>query len=436
MSLLLDRRAVLASFGALAMPQFAHAATSGDYKNLQAFIDSYVAARRISGLSVAVVRGASPVVYLNGGTIAFDSAAKCNSDTIWRVYSMSKPITGIAVMKLIEDGKLTLDTQLSTILPAFANMRVRVAANSTDTRPAAGPITIRHLLTHSSGLGYALPGANSPTANAYNANGITPGSRTQGLQPGATLPSAKTLEEMCERLAKLPLDFDPGTRWQYAVGIDVLGLVVKKVSGKASFYDYLKASIFDPLKMHDTDFIVPAAKASRLTSVVAYETQPPGTPRVQTDRPRLLVVEDRKTSAFLRDRDLQSGGGGLVSTARDYARFCQMLVNDGALDGARVIKPETLAIARSNLLQNNVRAAIGGRNGFGAAMQVVMPDSARPGQEPAGGYGWFGIAGTQMFVDPVNKFSVVCMIQMNPTSIPVQQDYKIAAYKDLAAVKV
>ncbi|MEI7932642.1 MAG: serine hydrolase domain-containing protein, partial [Alphaproteobacteria bacterium] len=394
-------------------------------------IDSYVTTKKLPGISVAVIRGASPVVYLNGGTLAFDTPLKTTQDSIYRVYSMSKPITGIAVMKLIEDGKLTLDTRLSSILPEFTNMQVRVQG-STNTRPAAGPILIRHLLTHSSGLGYALPGATSPTANAYNANGITPGSRTQGLQPGATLPSAKTLEEMCERLAKLPLDFDPGTAWQYAVGIDVLGLVVKKVSGKASFYDYLKANIFDPLKMHDTDFVVPHAKAARLTSVVAQETR---TPRVQTDRPRLLVVEDRKTSAFLRDRDLQSGGGGLVSTARDYARFCQMLVNDGTLDGARIIKPETLAVARSNLLQNNVRAAIGGRNGFGAAMQVIMPDSARPGQEPAGSYGWFGIAGTQMFIDPVNKFSVVTMLQMNPTSVPVHHEYKVAAYKDLAVVK-
>ena len=214
------------------------------------------------------------------------------------------------------------------------------------------------------------------------------------------------------------------------VGIDVLGLVAKKVSGKASFYDYLKTTIFDPLKMHDTDFVVPASKASRLTSVVA-EVRTPG---LQSARWPLQVTDDRKTSAFLRDRDIHSGGGGLVSTARDYARFCSMLVNNGTLDGARVLKPETLAIARSNLLQNNVRASIGGRNGFGAAMQVIMPDSARPGQEPAGSYGWFGIAGTQMFVDPTNKFSVVAMIQMQPTAVNLQADYKIAAYKDLAAV--
>ena len=427
----MDRRSLLAAgFTSLLLPQIARAAGAGDYKNLQEMIDKYVADRKISGLSVAIVRGTSPVIYQNGGTIAFDSTSKCTPDTIWRVYSMTKPVTGIAIMRLIEDGKLTLDQPLSSILPEFTTMRVRVQGSATETRPAAGPITIRHLLTHSSGLGYALPGANSPTANAYNANGITPGSRTQGVQPGATLPSAKNLEELCERLAKLPLDFDPGTRWQYAVGIDVLGLVAKKVSGKASFYDYLKTTIFDPLKMHDTDFVVPASKASRLTSVVA-EVRTPG---LQSARWPLQVTDDRKTSAFLRDRDIHSGGGGLVSTARDYARFCSMLVNNGTLDGARVLKPETLAIARSNLLQNNVRASIGGRNGFGAAMQVIMPDSARPGQEPAGSYGWFGIAGTQMFIDPTNKYSVVAMIQMQPTAVNLQADYKIAAYKDLAAV--
>jgi CubicO group peptidase (beta-lactamase class C family) len=427
----MDRRAVLAaSFSALLMPQIARAATAGDYKNLQAFINSYVEPKRLSGISIAILRGNDPVQYLNGGTLAFDTTAKCTPDSIWRIYSMTKPVAGIAVMRLIEDGKLTLDQPLSSILPEFTNMRVRVQG-STDTRPAAGPITIRHLLTHSSGLGYALPGANSPTAQAYNKNGITPGARTVGLQPGADLPSARTLEELCERLAKLPLDFDPGTRWQYAVGIDVLGLVVKKVSGKPSFYDYLKTTIFDPLKMHDTDFVVPAAKASRLTSVVAAERTPGAPPNA---RPRLVVVEDRKTSAYLRDRDIQSGGGGLASTARDYARFCGMLLNNGTLDGARVLKPETVAIARSNLLLNNVRASIGGRNGFGAAMQVVMPDSAAPGREPAGSYGWFGIAGTQMFIDPNNKYSVVTMLQMNPTTEPVQNEYKVAAYKDLAAI--
>ena len=128
-----------------------------------------------------------------------------------------------------------------------------------------------------------------------------------------------------------------------------------------------------------------------------------------------------------------SGGGGLVSTARDYARFNAMLLNEGTLDGARIVKPETVRIARSNLMEAGVK--FGGQNGFGAAMQVILPGGARPGQEPAGSYGWFGIAGTQMFVDPTNKFSVVTMLQMNPTSLPVQADYKVAAYKDFAAVR-
>ena len=130
-----------------------------------------------------------------------------------------------------------------------------------------------------------------------------------------------------------------------------------------------------------------------------------------------------------------SGGGGLVSTARDYARFNAMLLGEGTLDGARIVKPETVRIARSNLMQDGVRAAIGGRNGFGAAMQVIMPDSARPGQEPAGSFGWFGIAGTQMWMDPNNKIAVCLMLQENPTSDPVQNEIRAAAYKDFKAIK-
>ena len=283
------------------------------------------------------------------------------------------------------------------------------------------PILIRHLLTHTSGLGYALPGHSSPTALGYIKNGIVPGSRETMKAAGADFAPARNLEELGQRVAKMPLDFEPGSRWQYAVGIDILGLIIQKVSGK-SFYDYLSASFFQPLKMRDTDFMVPRPKLERFTSV--YASRPGG---------RLEVVEDRKTSAFARDRDIQSGGGGLVSSARDYARFNAMLLNEGILDGVRVVKAETVRVARSNLMEPNV--FFGGRNGYGAAMQVILPGGERPGQEPPGSYGWFGIAGTQMFVDPTNKFSVVTMLQMNPTTYPVQAEYKAAAYRDLATIR-
>jgi CubicO group peptidase (beta-lactamase class C family) len=428
--MMLDRRALLAtSLGALVIPRAAMAATAADYKNLQAFIDSYVnpkltdgsVPRSLPGISIAILRGNDPVQYLNAGRVSYDNPAKVTPDTLWRVYSMTKPITGMATMKLIEDGKLTLDTPISTILPYFKDMRVRVSNGSAETRPAVKPILIRHLLTHTSGMGYALPGNSSPTALGYIKAGILPGSRETAKAAGADFAPARTLDELGERVAKMPLDFEPGSRWQYAVGIDILGLIIQKVSGK-SFYDYLRTNFFEPLKMRDTDFMVPASKLNRFTSV--YAARPGG---------RLEVVEDRKTSAFARDRDIQSGGGGLVSSARDYARFNAMLLNEGILDGGRVVKAETVRVARSNLMEPNV--FFGGRNGYGAAMQVILPGGERPGQEPPGSYGWFGIAGTQMFVDPTNKFSVVTMLQMNPTTYPVQAEYKTAAYKDLATIR-
>jgi CubicO group peptidase (beta-lactamase class C family) len=422
------RRDVLAGLAALSAPGLFTGPAAADpawvgkrYRALQAMLDGYVGDRRLPGGVIAVKRKDAPADFISAGTVAFDTEVSAAPNSIYRLYAMTQPFVGVAAMMLVEDGKLSLDQPLSSILPAFGNMRVIVGGDVNDTRPAASPILIRHLLTHTSGLSYQINGA-APLAALYRKNGIKPASRAIKPDTGE-LPPVRNLDDFGARLAKLPLDFDPGARWQYSVAADLMGLVIQKVSGVA-LWDFLKARIFDPLTMSDTDFVVPANRLGRFTTV--YTKTPSG----------LIASDDRNASPFARDRDLPSGGGGAVSTARDYIRFCTMLLNDGELDGVRLLRPETVHLARSNLMPPGTAFdKLGRPNGFGAFMQVILPGGAAPGAEPAGSYGWSGAAGATMWIDPVNEVAVVVMAQFMPASAyPLYPESRVAAYEDLKAL--
>jgi CubicO group peptidase (beta-lactamase class C family) len=418
----MDRRTLMAAFAALAIPgsAFAKAVAAGDLTNVKAMMDKYVGGKILPGMVYGLRRLGEPPVYLSEGTLDFDTPIKCAPNSIFRVYSMTKPMIGAAAMQMIEKGKFTLDTPIADILPEFKDMKVLTnpASGSTDTRPATKPILIRHILTHTAGFSYSI--GRGPLAQAYIKNGIVPGSRDREKAPGADLAPVTTLPEFAARLSKMPLNRDPGTAWEYAVGIDLMGYIIQVVS-KMPLEQYMARNIWGPLKMVDTDFIVPASKVNRFASVYA------------TQNGAQVKVDDRLHSPFTRDRDLPSGGGGSVSTAIDYLRFTTALVNGGSLDGARILKPESVAIMGSNLMPQGVM--FGGRNGYGAAVAVVLPGGTTPGAEPAGSFWWFGIAGTQMWMDPVNKFTLCLMLQENPTSDPIQAEIRQAAYKDFAALK-
>jgi CubicO group peptidase (beta-lactamase class C family) len=413
---LLDRRTLMMSIAALAAPMGARGATAADYTALKAFIDSYVETKRLPGVVVGVKRANDAPVFMSSGSLAFETMAPARHDSLYRVYSMTKPIACMAAMKLIEDGKFTLDTPVGDILPQFKNTRVITDQATLASRPASKQMTVRHLVTHTSGLSYHIN--NDALARKYQAEGIRPGDRSETAPPGQKV-SAKTLEELCDRLGPLPVNVDPGSRWQYSVAIDVVGAIVQKVSGM-SFYDYLNKIMFTPMGMNDTDFTVPPSKVDRLASVYAVEGGKP------------VVNDDRKTSPFLNGRGIQSGGGGLISSAENYLRFTTMMMNGGVHNGRRLFKADTVKTATSNLMEPGV---LQGRNGYGAGVSVILPGGETAGREPAGSYNWFGIAGTQMWVDPVNKVTVVLMLQLNPTSYPVRAEIRDAAYKDVTRLR-
>ncbi len=417
------RRQVLAGAAGLAAAGLtSRAEAAAGYPRLQAVLDSYVSSKRLPGGVISVQRRGQPIDYVSAGTLAFDTDAKAAPDSLYRVYSMTKPITGAAAMMLVEEGKIRLEQPLADILPEFRDMRVIIGGDVSKTRPAAGPILIRHMLTHTAGFSYNID-AGSPLAAVYRHNGLVPSSRALTPARPGDLDPARDLETFGQRLAKLPLEFDPGTKWQYSVAADLMGLVIQRVSG-LSFWDFLRTRLFEPLRMPDTDFMVPADKLDRFTT--DYYVKPLSAP---------VVIDDRKSSPYARDRELPSGGGGLVSTAHDYARFNAMLLNEGELDGVRVLRPDTVRIASSNLMPAGVTQSIIGKpDGFGAFMQVALVDGDIPGAEPPGSYGWSGAAGTTMWIDPVNEVSVVLMVQFMPAG--AYQTYietRFAAYKDLKA---
>lgn len=412
----MDRRRLLAGLlAAAAASGQSRAASNNVEQSLKRIIDDYVATKRLSGAAVAISDNNNATFWLSAGYTALDGKVAFDRDSICRVYSMTKPITGLAAMLLIEDRMLQLDQPVSDIVPEFRALRVAVDPKSgLESRSARRTMTIRHLLTHSSGLAYWTPQTRTDAlSTAYRAKGITPGNFYPSAlaRPGYG-PQANGLVEMVERLAELPLAAEPGTEWRYSVGLDVLGLVIARVSGKP--LDRFAADrIFAPLDMASTGFVVPQANQSRLTS--NYSVTPAG----------LVPLDPRETSVFRRPPMLLAGGAGLVSSARDFSRFGAMLASDGNLRGRRLARPETIREARSNLLPPEVRYEGGG---FGAGMNVALGGpSAR---DAAGAMSWNGAAGTMWLVNPARGLNLVLMSQfMPPTVYPIWTEVADAVRK-------
>jgi CubicO group peptidase (beta-lactamase class C family) len=414
-----DRRgfigmAGLSAFAAF-IPQPVWALANAKFPTMQAKIDAYVAARKAAGVVAAIGRGTGAPDIVSAGTIALNSQIPADIDSLFRVYSMTKPVTGMAAMILVGEGKMKLDQPISDFLPEFKNMTVLVdGTKNLDAVPAKNPITIRNLLTHTAGLGYSIT-SKGPLLKAYLDNGITPGAVSRfpipGFEGGAPTPDLKTF---AERLAKLPLMAEPGTKWSYSVSLDLMGRVIEVASGM-EFGAFLKARIFEPLKMNSSYFQVPQAEVKRFTTNYGVLNG------------NLLPIDPAASSVYLDKPAFVFGGAGLVCSARDFDRFLAMLIGGGALDKQRIMAPATVALATSNLMPKGASMAgtfVEG-SGFGAGGRVGLG-------EKAGTFGWGGAAGTMSFVDMKRKIRATGMIQyMPPNSLDFPDQFPKWVYDDL-----
>jgi CubicO group peptidase (beta-lactamase class C family) len=364
--------------------------------------DRYVADGRLPGWLVVVTRGGRIAHLAWSGRRDVESGAPVEPDTLWRIYSMTKPVTSVAAMMLWEEGAFELKDPVARFIPAFEDVRVYVrgSAQKPLTAPAGEPVRLWHLLTHTSGLTYGFHHAH-PVDEMYRAAGFE-----------WSTPAGPDLAACCEAWARMPLLFEPGTEWNYSVASDVLGRVVEVVSGQ-SLDAFFAERIFAPLGMRETGFHVAEADAGRLA---ALYTPDPATGRA--------LRNDAMGTAALRPPDALCGGGGLVSTAADYHRFTQMLLGEGELDGVRLLGPRTVRFMARNHLPGDLEAF--GRPlfaettfegvGFGLGFSVVEDPVVGRYPSSRGELAWGGAASTAFWVDPAEELTVLFFTQLLPSS--------------------
>jgi CubicO group peptidase (beta-lactamase class C family) len=387
----------------------------------------YIEAGRFPGTQLLVYRRGKVAYSSVQGLADVERKVALRDDAIFRIYSMTKPITTVAFMMLFEEGRVALDEPVHKYIPEWKNLGVFVAGVSPAflTRPPARPMLIVDLLRHTSGLTYGFQQRSNVDA-AYREKKI-----------GEVI-KAGTLQTMIEDLATIPLEFSPGEAWNYSVSTDVLGYLVGKIAGQP-FEQFLKQRIFDPLSMTDTDFHVPADKAHRFAA--CYSADPQGGFNINvTDRKGgLTLQDDPTTSSFLQPPAFISGGGGLCSTAADYLTFCRTLINGGELGGVRLLGPKTLKLMTSNHLPGGVdlpalsrsmfaEAAYNGI-GFGLGFSVTMDPAKTLIPGSAGEYAWGGAATTSFWIDPAEELIAIFMTQVLPSSAyPIRRELRTMVY--------
>ena len=360
-----------------------------------------VAAGKLAGAYLLVGRHGKVAFREGFGTQGPGQTATPDEETIFRVFSMTKPIIAVTAMTLVEEGKLDLDAPVSKYLPEYANLAVWQADGT--TRPATRTMLVRNLMSHTSGLIYGFIQPTSPLARAWNAGGENR--------------NDVKLRDYARLVAKLPLRTEPGTAWYYSRSIDILGAVVEVASGK-TLDVAVKERVTGPLGMTDTGFWQPAAHTARFAEPLAASNLP-GIGNPYYDYTRMPV--------------LLSGGGGISSTAEDYLRFALMLQGNGTYKGVRILKAESVASLREDQTTPAIRQAglffPGSGVGFGLGGSVVIDDTvARPG---TGTYSWWGIAGTEFWVDPKNDVFMVFMIQNRERAMEYQRKNRAWIYDAL-----
>lgn len=370
---------------------------------------------RLAGVSVMVSRRGQVAYHECRGLADAARGLPMAADTVVRIYSMTKPLTSVALMMLYEEGLFQLDDPITTVLPCFRGMRVW-AGEGREPVPAERDITYRDLLTHTSGLTYGFMNA-TPVDALYREHGVD-------FQTADA-----TLGEVVERAATLPLLAQPGSAWNYSIATDVVGHLVAVLSGQP-FAEFLHERVLAPLGMADTSFQVRPDQVPRFAANYA---------RGEDGRPVLL--DDPATSGFTRARAIASGGGGLVSTAGDYMRFCHLMLGRGTLDGVRLLGRKTVELMTMNHLGGDM-AAMGQARfsessyagiGFGLGFSVMLDPARAQIVGSPGEYAWGGAASTAFWVDPAEELAVILLTQLTPSSTyPIRKELRVLAYAALA----
>lgn len=373
-------------------------------------IERYIEAGQLAGANIAIARRGKLAYLKTLGWANIEEKKSMERDTIFRIHSMTKPIASVAAMILLEEGRIKLTDPVSDYIPEFADVRVFIDGTSAEpnmTAPTA-PITIQHLLAHISGMG-GMGYETHPVGQIFDL------ANPYGNNP--------TLKEFAVRIAKLPLAQQPGTEFIYGPSTDILGRVIE-VASEQSFDDFLSTRILDPLGMKDTHFIVPQGKRNRFA--VAYETGEASSGLSPVTRPE---HESRWQPGYR----FRSGGGGLVSTISDYLRFSQMLLNEGELDGVRILAPKTVQLMSTSVVKSHESEflkAVAPGYGFGLGVAVLddVAASGKPGS--VGEYFWAGAADTYFFIDPAEELIGLLMTQNYPAGVyKLREELQTFAYQ-------
>ena len=365
----------------------------------------YTESGKLASVLTMVARDGRVVHVSSVGQRGVEDDRPLPEDALFRIFSMSKPITAVAAMILYEEGKFQLRDPVSNFIPELAELDVLVDGERV---PAKNVMTMQQLLTHTAGFSYGFA-PDDPVDKLYN--------ETQVLR-------AKDLDEFIERLAALPLKYEPGTQWHYSVAVDVTGAVIERISGQ-SFGDFLQERLFDPLDMHDTFFQVPPDKMDRFLPNHGWDAE--------TDK--LVAFDDGEFMDYTGGTMMESGGGGLVSTARDYLRFAEMMRAGGALHGERILSPKTVEYIATDHLPASINAGGEGErpsvnilnvgSGFGLGFGVVRDPAMTGVLGSPGEYLWGGAAGTIFWIDPVEEIVLVSMIQLMGSPWPLRTELKV-----------
>ena len=389
---------------------------SGDrLDRFTALSQRYVDEGKLAGVVSLVARDGAIVHFEAVGQRGADDDRPMTKDALFRIFSMTKPITAVAAMMLYEEGLFQLSDPVDKFVPEFAEMTV--LGEDGVVRPAENKMNMQQLLSHTTGLSY----------------GFNPADTVDKLYNEAELWQSKDLDELTEKIAKIPLKFEPGAQWHYSVAVDITGLIVQRLSG-LSFDAFLKERLFDPLGMEDTFFNVPADKMDRFLPNHGWDAENEKLVQLPTD-----------DFVQYTDETLFSGGGGLVSTAMDYLRFCEMLRRGGDLDGVRILSPKTIdymamdhlpgALTAGGTGESPTATLIGGGFGFGLGFGVLNDAVASGVIGSAGEYNWGGAAGTLFWIDPVEEVITIGMIQLMGSPWPLRSEMKVLTYQALTELK-